>query len=174
MADKKQIILNCEELETRAAYLKNGRLDEYELERTGDEIVPGSIYLAKIIRHEPGLEAAFADIGAEKNAFVHYRDMLPASYDMLDNIRKLDEEEDVIQSTESTKKSRKKPKVLLGLMTEKLRTFMGRTNKAQRLKELEEKIHSGKITVKDIPKVFPCGSEVLVQRDNEKARLDKA
>ena len=163
MADKKQIILNCEELETRAAYLKNGRLDEYELERTGDEIVPGSIYLAKIIRHEPGLEAAFADIGAEKNAFVHYRDMLPASYDMLDNIRKLDEEEDVIQSTESTKKSRKKPKVLLGLMTEKLRTFMGRTNKAQRLKELEEKIHSGKITVKDIPKVFPCGSEVLVQ-----------
>ena len=163
MADKKQIILNCEELETRVAYLKNGRLDEYELERTGDEIVPGSIYLAKIIRHEPGLEAAFADIGAEKNAFVHYRDMLPASYDMLDNIRKLDEEEDVIQSTESTKKSRKKPKVLLGLMTEKLRTFMGRTNKAQRLKELEEKIHSGKITVKDIPKVFPCGSEVLVQ-----------
>ena len=163
MADKKQIILNCEELETRAAYLKNGRLDEYELERTGDEIVPGSIYLAKIIRHEPGLEAAFADIGAEKNAFVHYRDMLPASYDMLDNIRKLDEEEDVIQSTESTKKSKKKPKVLLGLMTEKLRTFMGRTNKAQHLKELEEKIHSGKITVKDIPKVFPCGSEVLVQ-----------
>ena len=99
MAEKKQIILNCEELETRAAYLKNGRLEEYELERTCDEIVPGSIYLAKIVRHEPGLEAAFADIGAEKNAFIHYRDMLPASYDMLDNIRQLDEQEDAIKQT---------------------------------------------------------------------------
>ncbi len=167
MADKKQIILNCEELETRAAYLKNGKLDEYELERTCDEIVPGSIYLAKIVRHEPGLDAAFADIGAEKNAFIHYKDMLPASYDMLDNIRKIDDEEEAIRAkTESegkTKKGRKPPKQLLNLVSEKLRTFMGRTNKAQRLKELEEKVHSGKITSKDIPKVFPCGSEVLIQ-----------
>ena len=164
MAEKKQIILNCEELETRAAYLKNGRLEEYELERTCDEIVPGSIYLAKIVRHEPGLEAAFADIGAEKNAFIHYRDMLPASYDMLDNIRQLDEQEDAIKQTgKKGKVAKGAPKKLLSIVTEKLRTFMGRTNKAQRLKELEEKIHSGKITIKDIPKVFPCGSEVLVQ-----------
>ena len=163
MAEKKQIILNCEELETRAAYLKNGRLEEYELERTCDEIVPGSIYLAKIVRHEPGLEAAFADIGAEKNAFIHYRDMLPASYDMLDNIRQLDEQEDAIKQTgKKGKVAKGAPKKLLSIVTEKLRTFMGRTNKAQRLKELEEKIHSGKITIKDIPKVFPCGSEVLV------------
>ena len=164
MAEKKQIILNCEELETRAAYLKNGKLEEYELERTCDEIVPGSIYLAKIVRHEPGLEAAFADIGAEKNAFVHYRDMLPASYDMMDNIRQLDEQETAIKQTGKKGKTAKgAPPKLLGIVTEKLRTFMGRTNKAQRLKELEEKIHSRKITIKDIPKVFPCGSEVLVQ-----------
>ncbi len=164
MADKKQIILNCEELETRAAYLKNGRLDEYELERTCDEIVPGAVYLAKIVRHEPGLEAAFADIGAEKNAFIHYKDMLPASYDMLDNIRKIDDEEEAIRAKATkTSKGKKQPKQLLNLVSEKLRNFMGRTNKALRLKELEEKVHSGKITIKDIPKVFPCGSEVLVQ-----------
>ncbi len=163
MADKKQIILNCEELETRSAFLINGKLEAYELERTCDEIVAGSIYLAKIVRHEPGLEAAFADIGADKNAFVHYRDMLPASYDMLDNIRQLDKEEEAVKNDRSKRSIRQKPGKLLALVSEKLRNFMGKTNKAVRLKEMEEKIHSGKITVADIPKVFPCGSEVLVQ-----------
>lgn len=163
MSDKKQIILNCEELETRAAYLVNGRLEEYELERADDEIVPGSIYLAKIVRHEPNLEAAFADIGTEKNAFVHYRDMLPASYDMLDNIKKIDAQETRLTDEAEAAKSKKKPKKLLGLVAEKLRNFMGHANKAERLKELEEKVHSGRITIKDIPKVFPRGSEVLVQ-----------
>ncbi len=162
MAEKKQIILNCEELETRAAYLKNGRLDEYELERTSEEVVPGSVYLAKIVRHEPGLEAAFADIGTEKCAFIHYRDMLPASYDMMDNIKKIDNEAEAA-AAESCSKKIKKPKKLMSLVSEKLRNFMGQANKAQRLKEMEEKLHSGKITIKDIPKVFPCGSEVLVQ-----------
>jgi len=162
MSDKKQIILNCEELETRSALLKNGKLEAYELERTGDDIVAGAIYLAKIVRHEPGLEAAFVDIGSEKNAFMHYHDMLPASYDMLDNIRQLGEEEEALLSEKAGAKS-KKPKKLLAIVSEKLKSFMGKTNKPLRLKELEEKLHSGKITVQDIPKVFPCGSEVLVQ-----------
>ena len=67
---KKQIILNCEELETRSALLCDGRLEEYALERPSDEIVSGSIYLGRIVRLEPSLEAAFVDIGAEKNAFL--------------------------------------------------------------------------------------------------------
>ena len=163
MSDRKQIILNCEELESRSALLRNGKLEAYELERTCNDIVPGSVYLAKIVRHEPGLEAAFVDIGAEKNAFMHYHDMLPASYDMLDSIRQIDEEEEALLVDKKAGAKSKKPKKLLSLISEKLKTFMGRTNKPLRLKELEEKLHSGKITEKDIPKVFPCGSEVLVQ-----------
>ncbi len=173
MAEKKQIILNCEELETRCAYLKNGKLEEYELERPGEEIAPGSIYLAKIMRHEPSLEAVFANIGADKNAFMHYRDMLPASYDMLDNIREIDKQEEELKAEEKTEQKQKRgktaknmkeqPRKLLALVSEKLRTFMGRADKGARLRQLEEKLHSGKITIEDIPKVFPCGSEVLVQ-----------
>ncbi len=163
MTDKKQIILNCEELETRSAYLENGKLEEYELERTGEDIVSGSIYLGKITRLEPGLEAAFVDIGAEKAAFLHYRDMLPASYDMLDNIRKINEEEAAVKQEMTKKTKRGQAKKLLSFVTEKLRGIMGHNNKSLRLKELEKKVHSGKITVQDIPKVFPVGSEVLVQ-----------
>ena len=148
---RKQIILNCEELETRTALLCDGRLEDYGLERPTDEIVAGSIYLGRIVRLEPSLEAAFVDIGAEKNAFLHYKDMLPASYDMLETVRKAEKEE-----------SPKKKKILSSFAG-KIRSLIGRADKAKRLKELEDKLHNGKIRIEDIPKVFPCGSELLVQ-----------
>ena len=48
--EKKQIILNCEELETSSALLINGHLEDYQIERKGDDIVAGSIYLGRIVR----------------------------------------------------------------------------------------------------------------------------
>ena len=164
---KKQIILNCEELETRSALLKNGRLEEYEQERPSDEIVAGSIYLGKIVRLEPSLEAAFVDIGAEKNAFLHYRDMLPASYDILENLRRIDAEQKAAEPSSPGKagkvRTRAGRKKILSSFSEKVRSLMGRADKSKRLKELEEHLHSGKVKVSDIPKLFPCGSELLVQ-----------
>ena len=158
--DRKQIIINCEQLETRFALLKNGRLEEYEIERKTDDILPGSIYLGKITHLEPALEAAFVDIGAEKNAFLHYRDMLPATYDIVDNIRKIDAAKQADRE-DPAKKGRKKK--FLGGFSEKIRNFLGGGDRSRRLHELELAIHRGKITVKDIPKMFPCGSELLVQ-----------
>lgn len=150
--NKKQIILNCEELETRFAFLKSGRLEEYEIERRdSDEVLPGSIYLGRINRLEPTLEAAFVDIGAEKNAFLHYKDILPATHDIIENIKKIDE------------KTTGKKKKFISRFSDKLRGFLGKADKSRRLKELELSLHRGKISVADIPKMFPAGSELLVQ-----------
>ena len=159
MKNKKQIILNCEELETRFALLRNGRLEEYEIERRDeDELVAGSIYLGRITHLEKKLEAAFVDIGAVKNGFLHYKDMLPASYDMLDDIRHAEAE-----SGEQPAAKRRKKTSVLSKVADRIRGLVGHTNKAQRLKEFETKLHSGKITVADIPKMFPENSELLVQ-----------
>lgn len=157
--DRKQIIINCEELETRFALLKNGRLEEYEIERISDDILPGSIYLGKIVRLEPSLEAAFVDIGAEKNAFLHYKDMLPATHDIVDNIKKIDKESVTGDSPDA--KTGKKKRFLSGF-SEKIRNFLG-GDRSRRLRDLEMAIHRGKITVADIPRMFPAGSELLVQ-----------
>lgn len=159
---KKQVILNCEQLETRFALLKNGKLEEFEQERPSDEIVAGSIYLGKIVRIEPSLEAAFVDIGAEKNAFMHFKDMLPATYDILENIRKVDQKASPQDLPEQDKPAKKKKK-LMSLFSEKVRSLLGHADKGKRLKEFEEHLHSGKFTAADIPKVFPRGSELLVQ-----------
>lgn len=157
MKNKKQIILNCEELETRFALLRNGRLEEYEIERRDeDELLAGSIYLGRITHLEKKLEAAFVDIGAAKNAFLHYKDMLPASYDMLDDIRHM-------EADGALPAKRRKKGSMLSKVADRIRGLVGKTNKAQRLKEFETKLHSGKITVADIPKMFPENSELLVQ-----------
>ena len=106
---KTQIIINCEELETRFALLQDGVLEDYEIQRLDDdELVPGSIYLGKITHLEPKLEAAFVDIGAKKNAFLHYKDMLPASYDMLDDIRNMEGRENEEKEKKKGKGKRKK------------------------------------------------------------------
>jgi ribonuclease G len=74
---KREIIANCESLETRVAVLENGKLEEFQIEHPSEERIVGSIYKGKIKNLEPGLQAAFVDIGLKKNAFLHFWDMIP-------------------------------------------------------------------------------------------------
>src|SRR5512136_1504305 len=74
---KREIIINCESLETRVAVVENGRLEEYQVEHPTEQRIVGSIYKGRVQNLENGLQAAFVDIGLEKNAFLHYWDMIP-------------------------------------------------------------------------------------------------
>ena len=73
----KEIIVNCENLETRVAVLDGNRLEDFFVERPSDDRIVGSIFKGKIQNLEDGLQAAFVDIGMKKNAFIHYWDMIP-------------------------------------------------------------------------------------------------
>ncbi|MDD2709201.1 MAG: Rne/Rng family ribonuclease [Verrucomicrobiae bacterium] len=77
----KEIIINAETLERRVALLENGQLEEFHIERTNEQRLVGSIFKGSIKNLEPGLKAAFVDIGFEKNAFLHYWDIIPESAD---------------------------------------------------------------------------------------------
>lgn len=115
----REVIINSEPLEKRVAVLNEGVLEKFELERHGDDRLVGAIFKGKIQNLEPGLKAAFVDIGMPKNAFLHYWDILPQA----------DSSVEVVRDTRS---------------------------EAQREKK-------DKITVKDIPNLYPIGSEILVQ-----------
>ena len=73
----KEVIINAETLETRVAVSEEGRLEEFTIERTTEERLVGSIFKGKVRNLEDGLKAAFVDIGFEKNAFLHYWDIVP-------------------------------------------------------------------------------------------------
>src|SRR5258705_12210736 len=77
----KEVIINSESLETRVAVLEEGKLEEFNIERTTEERLVGSIFKGKVRNLEDGLKAAFVDIGFEKNAFLHYWDIVPSNFD---------------------------------------------------------------------------------------------
>jgi ribonuclease G len=113
----KEVVINAETLETRVAVLEDGRLEEFNIERTTEERLVGSIFKGKVRNLEDGLKAAFVDIGFEKNAFLHYWDIVPNQFDS------------GVEIVEREGRKRDRPK----------------------------------ITQKDIPRLYPPGSEIIVQ-----------
>ena len=77
----KEVVINAETLETRVAVTEDGKLEEFNIERTTEERLVGSIFKGKVRNLEDGLKAAFVDIGFEKNAFLHYWDIVPNQFD---------------------------------------------------------------------------------------------
>jgi len=61
----------------RIALLQDKRLVEYHYENRGNNFTVGDIYLGTVKKVAPGLNAAFIDIGYEKDAFLHYLDLGP-------------------------------------------------------------------------------------------------
>ncbi len=114
------IIINAEKLERRVALLEDGVLEEYTVERTGEENIVGSIYKGRVKNIEPGLKAMFIDVGLEKNAFLHFWDAIPAALDSgLEEINR-----------SGRQRNKRRPK---------------------------------RITSKDIPSIYPPGSEIMIQ-----------
>src|SRR5437764_3764996 len=70
-----EIIVNVSNRETRIAMLENSELMEYRVER--EERVVGSIFKGIVQNVLPGMDAAFVDIGLERNAFLYVADILP-------------------------------------------------------------------------------------------------
>jgi ribonuclease G len=70
----KEIIVNVDPRETRIAVIENSRLVELHVER--EERVVGSIYKGKVANVLPGMDAAFVEIGLERNAFLYVGDIL--------------------------------------------------------------------------------------------------
>src|SRR5258706_13633969 len=75
----KEIIVNVGERETRIAVIEEGKLVELHIERA--ERVVGSLYKCRVANVLPGMDAAFVDIGLERNAFLAVGDVLPSGDD---------------------------------------------------------------------------------------------
>lgn len=152
----KKIILNCEKLEIRFALLTDGRIEEYQIERANNEPKVGAIYLGRIVNLEPSLQAAFVDIGAEKNAFLHYHDMLPPAEGGRGRDRGGDDDDDGDDDGEQIIELKKGPRS----------EAKGRHQKSGRSEELKSAAvgrRQKKISLAEIPNYFRPGTELLVQ-----------
>jgi ribonuclease G len=73
----KQLIINCTPFETRVALLEGSQIVEYNLERTKERGIFGSIFKGRVARVLPGMQSAFVDIGLERAAFLYGGDIAP-------------------------------------------------------------------------------------------------
>ncbi len=71
----KKIIVNCDNRATRVALLEKGKLVELDIERPLQYRVVGNLYKGTVANVLPGMQAAFVDIGLEKNAFLYVDDV---------------------------------------------------------------------------------------------------
>jgi len=72
----KELVINTTSQETRIALLESGHIAELYIERTREKGIVGNIYLGRVARVLPGMQAAFVDIGLEKAAFLYVADVL--------------------------------------------------------------------------------------------------
>jgi len=71
------LLINVDIAETRVALIESGSVTELFLERSHERSPVGNIYLGKVTRVLPGMQAAFIDIGLDRAAFLHVEDVVP-------------------------------------------------------------------------------------------------
>jgi len=71
------LVISYSPYEINSAFLENKRLVEFKKEKTNLKFSVGDIYLGKVKKIMPGLNAAFIDVGYGKDAFLHYLDLGP-------------------------------------------------------------------------------------------------
>src|SRR6186713_302676 len=79
MADKMLIDATHPE-ETRVVVLRGNRVEEFDFESANRRQLRGNIYLAKVTRVEPSLQAAFVDYGGNRHGFLAFSEIHPDYY----------------------------------------------------------------------------------------------
>ncbi|MCR4964433.1 MAG: Rne/Rng family ribonuclease [Bacteroidales bacterium] len=71
----KELVITSHDNEVQVALLEDKKLMEIHTEKSTSKFSVGNIYVGKVRKIMPGLNAAFVDIGSEKDAFLHYLDL---------------------------------------------------------------------------------------------------
>jgi ribonuclease E len=94
MSSNKMLIDATHPEETRVVVLRDGRVEEFDYESAARKLLRGNIYLAKVTRVEPSLQAAFVDYGGNRHGFLAFNEIHPDYYQIpvADRQALLDEE----------------------------------------------------------------------------------
>jgi ribonuclease G len=92
MAGNNSLVINVDIAETRVALIEAGSITELFVERVQDKSPVGNVYLGKVTRVLPGMQAAFIDISLDRAAFLHVEDVVPQ--EDMDNLLNGEHEEE--------------------------------------------------------------------------------
>ena len=77
---KRMLIDDTQPEETRVVVINGNKLEDVEFESSSRKQIKGNIYLAKVMRIEPSLQAAFVDYGGNRHGFLAFGEIHPDYY----------------------------------------------------------------------------------------------
>jgi len=84
--------------ETRVVLKSNDQIEDYEYESVNNTLIKNNIYLGKVSRIEPSLQAAFVDFGRERHGFLSFNDIQSDYYQLpISDIEKIKKEEEEVR-----------------------------------------------------------------------------
>ncbi len=85
--------------ETRVVLKSNEQIDDYEYESLNNTLIKNNIYLGKVSRIEPSLQAAFVDFGRERHGFLSFNDIQSDYYQLpISDLEKIKKEEEEVRA----------------------------------------------------------------------------
>jgi ribonuclease E len=95
---KRMLIDGAHSEEVRVVVTQGNRLDEYDIETSFKKQIKGNIYLAKVTRVEPSLQAAFVDFGGNRHGFLAFSEIHPDYYQIpMEDRQALIEEQEALE-----------------------------------------------------------------------------
>jgi ribonuclease E len=101
--------------ETRVVLKKDNHIEDYEYESINNTLIKNNIYLGKVSRIEPSLQAAFVDFGRERHGFLSFNDIQSDYYQLpQSDLEKIKEEEEKVREELSKESENNENKILEG------------------------------------------------------------
>ena len=101
--------------ETRVVLKKDNHIEDYEYESINNTLIKNNIYLGKVSRVEPSLQAAFVDFGKERHGFLSFNDIQSDYYQLPQtDLEKIKEEEEKVREELSKESENNENQVLEG------------------------------------------------------------
>ena len=83
---KRMLIDDTQPEETRVVIVNGNKIEDVEFESTSRKQIKGNIYLAKVMRVEPSLQAAFVDYGGNRHGFLAFGEIHPDYYHISEEV----------------------------------------------------------------------------------------
>ena len=101
--------------ETRVVLKNENHIEDYEYESINNTLIKNNIYLGKVSRIEPSLQAAFVDFGRERHGFLSFNDIQSDYYQIpQSDLEKIKEEEEKVREELSKESENIENKILEG------------------------------------------------------------
>ena len=139
--------------ETRVVLKKDDHIEDYEYESVNNTLIKNNIYLGKVSRIEPSLQAAFVDFGRDRHGFLSFNDIQSDYYQLPNSdLEKIKQEEEKVREELSKESENTENQILEGNEEIKINDPVEKLEDENKDKVNEKKFPSKRYKIQEVIK----------------------